>query len=113
MLFLCALPWTSGALAKPAGLSPEKSSRNHTANTAPAKRASQGAVLVKRKILALYDGSRIKETANTRIHKQAEMPLNHMGYEVRYWDINKHFPKPEDLVGYRGNPDLVRGASQA
>ncbi len=59
-------------------------------------------VPVKRKILALYDGTRFKDSADTFIHKLAEMPLNYLGLDVRYQDINKGLPAIDDLDDFRG-----------
>ena len=49
--------------------------------------------LFDRTVVALFDSS--SETKNideTRIHKYLELPLNHLGYKVTYWDINRGFP---------------------
>ncbi len=59
-------------------------------------------LLVKRKILALYDGRHYKESALTNIHKYAELPLNYMGYDVRYHDISKSLPVLSKLNDYKG-----------
>lgn len=57
---------------------------------------------VKRKILALFDSAQDKDVANTRIHKLAEMPLNHIGYDLRYWDVARGFPTLDQFADYRG-----------
>src|SRR5215470_5088694 len=41
---------------------------------------------VKREILALYDGAQEGSADATRIHRFAELPLNHLGYILRYRD---------------------------
>ncbi len=57
---------------------------------------------VLRDILALYDGRHEKEPSLSRIHKFAEMPLNFLGYRVRYVDINGPLPEAGELKSYRG-----------
>jgi polysaccharide biosynthesis protein PelA len=47
---------------------------------------------IKRSILALYDGAEEPTEAETRIHKLLEMPLNHLGYRVTFWDLRKGLP---------------------
>ena len=47
---------------------------------------------VNRSILALYDGAEESEASETRIHKQLELPLNHLGYRVTYWDLRSGLP---------------------
>ena len=58
--------------------------------------------VVKRKILALYDGAKFSDNRDTFIHKFAEMPLNHVGYDVRFHDVRTGFPKLSSLADYRG-----------
>ena len=57
---------------------------------------------VKRQILALYDSSHEGPSHNSRIHKFAEMPLNHLGYSVVYQDVNGHQPPKAAHGQYRG-----------
>jgi hypothetical protein len=52
---------------------------------------------VRRLIVALYDGREIKSIEFTRVHAIATMPLNHLGFVVRQYDINKGLP-PADVV---------------
>lgn len=59
----------------------------------------QGRV-VKRTVLALFDSKAEGAADKTRLHKLAEMPLNHLGYMLDYRDI--HDPLPTDLARYRG-----------
>jgi len=47
---------------------------------------------VKREVLALFDGNDEGEAAQTRIHRFAEMPLNHLGYIVRFHDLRNGLP---------------------
>ncbi|HRD76371.1 MAG TPA: hypothetical protein PK264_10580 [Hyphomicrobiaceae bacterium] len=56
---------------------------------------------IKREILALYDG-RHGPLNETRIHKFAEMPLNHLGFKVIYHDISKGLPPIAEMGRYRG-----------
>ncbi|HEY0832727.1 MAG TPA: hypothetical protein VGE72_02360, partial [Azospirillum sp.] len=55
---------------------------------------------VPRTVLALYDEAEESRVKLTRIHTMAEMPLNHLGLGVVYWDVGKGLP---DLARY---PDL-------
>ena len=48
---------------------------------------AQEPIPVKREILALYDGAQESEADYTRIHRFAEMPLNHLGFILRFHDI--------------------------
>lgn len=57
---------------------------------------------VKLDILALYDSRREKQPHLTRIHKFAEMPLNHLGYRIVYQDVNGRLPPVQSLGRYRG-----------
>ena len=52
---------------------------------------------VPRTILALYDGRREKTPADTRLHRFLELPLNHLGYSLRYLDVSRaDLPEPVD-----------------
>lgn len=74
---------------------------------------------VKLDILALYDSRRERQPHLTRIHKFAEMPLNHLGYRLVYQDVNGRLPPVQALGRYRGvltwfleplqKPDAVLG----
>ncbi len=57
---------------------------------------------VRRTILALYDSRDGRDIQYTRIHRFAEMPLNHLGLVVRYHDINEPFPELSSLSDVRG-----------
>ena len=57
---------------------------------------------VKLDILALYDSRRERLPHLTRIHKFAEMPLNHLGYRLVYQDVNATLPAAHALGRYRG-----------
>jgi hypothetical protein len=65
---------------------------------------------LRREILALYDGRDEARPDQTRIHRFAEMPLNHLGYVVSYWDINAGLPPPERTARLHG---LVSWLSRA
>ena len=47
---------------------------------------------VRRTVLALYDGDAGIAIDKTRIHLIAEMPLNHLGYRLRFHDIANGMP---------------------
>lgn len=50
-----------------------------------------------RTILGLYDGGRENSTADTRLHRLIELPLNHLGYRLRYLDVSRDdLPQPVD-----------------
>ena len=52
---------------------------------------------VPRLILALYDGLREQNPADTRIHRFLELPLNHLGYRLIYHDVARgDMPGPMD-----------------
>ena len=55
-------------------------------------------VAVRREVLALYDGRFERKLNETRIHRFAEMPLNHLGYSVVYWDMRKGLPDIEPTI---------------
>src|SRR5579859_747347 len=58
--------------------------------------------LVKREILALYDGGQEAGGVNfTRIHRFAELVLNHEGFTVRFHDIRDKLPDPAEVDRYR------------
>jgi len=52
---------------------------------------------VKRKVLALYDGSKYQTIGLTPFHQLLEMPLNHMGLDLRYQDIRDGYPDLAEL----------------
>jgi len=73
------------------------------ASVAPAGEAAAGvAVPVKREILALYDGAQEGVVGATRIHRFAEMPLNHLGFVLRFLDVGAALPDPAETLRYRG-----------
>lgn len=45
-----------------------------------------------RTVLALYDGGRETEPRDTRIHHYLELPLNHLGYRLKYHDVTAGMP---------------------
>lgn len=55
-----------------------------------------------RSVLALYDGDAEPNAAVTRIHRYAELPLNHLGFTVEYRDIRHGLPAASDLPRYAG-----------
>ncbi len=57
---------------------------------------------VRREILALYDSQREGVPQTTRIHQFAEMPLNWLGFQLTYIDVNSPLPPVDTLAKYRG-----------
>ena len=57
---------------------------------------------VKREILALYDGRQEGAIDGTRIHRFAELPLNHLGYFLRYRDVRDGLPEPREVARMAG-----------
>ncbi|MDG1287153.1 MAG: hypothetical protein P8P30_06255 [Rickettsiales bacterium] len=51
-----------------------------------------------RHIIALYDSEFEGDPRYTKIHQFLEMPLNHLGFIVKYHDIRKPLPKLDDSV---------------
>jgi len=72
-----------------------------------------GAELIKREILAVYDSREEPRPDQTRIHRFAEMPLNHMGFVVSYWDVNAGLPSAEQTENLRGVITWFRRAPPA
>lgn len=58
--------------------------------------------LIKRDILALFDSSREGSADATRIHRFAELPLNHLGYVLHYRDVRQPLPPPQDTTRFAG-----------
>jgi hypothetical protein len=63
---------------------------------------AQESIPVKREIMALYDGAQEGGADVTRIHRLAEMPLNHLGFILRFHDIRTKLPAPAEMERYRG-----------
>lgn len=63
---------------------------------------AQQSDVVKREILALYDGAQEGDPGLTRIHRIAELPLNHLGFILRYHDVRTKLPDPAEMQRYRG-----------
>lgn len=57
---------------------------------------------VSRTILAFYNSQEDQDIRATRIHRFAEMPLNHLGLVVKYRDIQKGIPSAKEMKGVRG-----------
>jgi len=68
---------------------------------------------VRREILAIYDSREEARPDQTRIHRFAEMPLNHLGFVVTYWDVNAALPGPERTETVRGVITWFRRAPPA
>jgi hypothetical protein len=63
---------------------------------------AQEPIPVKREIIALYDGAQEGDADLTRIHRFAEVPLNHLGFVLRFHDIRTKLPEPAEMERYRG-----------
>ena len=86
-------------LALPPRGSPAPSSgRGSTATTRSP--ASTGGRIV-RELLALYDSTQEATPDRTRIHRYLELPLNHLGLTVTYWDLANGPPEPEMVKRHR------------
>src|SRR5262245_39466461 len=57
---------------------------------------------VRREILAIYDSRDEPRPDQTLIHRFAEMPLNHFGFVVSFWDIKAGLPSAERTENIRG-----------
>jgi hypothetical protein len=55
--------------------------------------------LVPRTIIALYNGG---EVQSSYVHLLAEMPLNHLGLKVEYYDVNQPLPDIDQRADVRG-----------
>ena len=94
LLLLCALPLAPVASAQPLGDEPFVEP-------------------VRREILAVYDGREEPRPDQTRIHRFAEMPLNHLGFVVTYWDVNAGVPSADRTANIRGILTWLRRAPPA
>jgi hypothetical protein len=54
---------------------------------------------IDRTVLALYDSLHEETPAHSMLHLNAEMPLNHLGYIVRYHDVRQGLPPLSELEG--------------
>ena len=52
---------------------------------------------VKREVLGLYDSAFEETPTDTMLHTNVEMPLNHLGYILRYHDLRQGLP-PRELA---------------
>ncbi len=57
---------------------------------------------IKRDILALYDSSREGGADATRIHRFAELPINHLGHVLHYHDVHGSLPTPQETARFAG-----------
>lgn len=53
-----------------------------------------------RTVLALYDGAREPAPDRTRIHRYAELVLNHLGFSLAYRDVRGRLPPPGEVAAY-------------
>src|ERR1700730_17034734 len=63
---------------------------------------AQEPIPVKREIIALYDGAQEGDADLTRIHRFAEMPLNHLGFILRFHDTRRKLAVAAERERYRG-----------
>jgi hypothetical protein len=68
---------------------------------------------VRREILAVYDSREEPRPDQTRIHRFAEMPLNHLGFAVTFWDVSAGLPSAERTANIRGVITWFRRAPPA
>ena len=68
---------------------------------------------VRREILAIYDSREEPRPDQTRIHRFAEMPLNHLGFIVSFWDLSTGMPSAERTADLRGIITWFRRAPPA
>ena len=68
---------------------------------------------VRREILAVYDSREEPRPDQTRIHRFAEMPLNHLGFVVTFWDVSAGLPSAERAANIRGVITWFRRAPPA
>ena len=73
-------------------------------SVAPCRAASEAEPgrVVPREILALYDGDLEPTADETRIHRFAELPLNHLGYTIAYRDIRRPLPSAAEIRRFAG-----------
>lgn len=58
-----------------------------------------GVTPVDRTLLGIFDSRHEETPAHSQLHLNAEMPLNHLGFIVRYHDIRQGLPEPAALDG--------------
>ena len=77
----------------------EKERQEQRLRTAPSASvpATQRSDIVQRDVLALFDGSLELSPDRTRVHRFLELPLNHLGLKVKYWNLRDGLPDA-DLV---------------
>ena len=59
--------------------------------------ANAMATEVQRDVLALYDSTTEAEPRTTRLHRFLELPLNHLGYRLTYWDVASGMPGGQEI----------------
>ena len=57
------------------------------------------AAQIDRVLLGVYDSRQEASPADTMLHRTAEMPLNHLGYIIRYHDLRQGLPDADALKG--------------
>jgi len=73
-------------------------------------------IALPRKVLVLYNKERIPgeypDIAFTETHLFAEMPLNHLGFDLVYRNIDEDLPKLDSLQDFRGILTWFKGADE-
>lgn len=64
--------------------------------------ALSGEAQVPRTIIALYDQKVTSNIQSSLAHNLAEMPLNHLGLKLEYYDVNEPLPNIKDRADVRG-----------
>ncbi|MBK1669302.1 hypothetical protein CKO28_14790 [Rhodovibrio sodomensis] len=66
-----------------------------------------------RTVIALYEGGDGTRARYSRVHQIAQMPLNHLGLHVVYYDVTENLPSDEEIADAHGlltwfdNPDAI------
>ncbi len=66
---------------------------------------------IPRTIIALYNSEQSEESYHSLTHKVAEMPLNHLGLVLEYYDINQGLPDIKDRSDVRGVLSWLRSGT--
>ena len=88
--------------AQPRASSQSSSQSSSRPSSAQASTTAQRGSRVVREVLALYDSTQEAAPDRTRIHRYLELPLNHLGLTVTYWDLAAGLPDAELVKRQRG-----------
>ena len=70
-------------------------------NGDPRAPAAAGPAAITRTVLALYSSAEGQVPRGSRVHMIAQMPINHLGFHVRFHDVRDGPPEPGALDGVR------------